>query len=129
MDRFKESRVLETEHIYLTQELHLIRAYNVRYSSLLEDISLHVLFIRDTLNPALDDLPPSDRILNREIMQREAGHLLTHIKKLGAELNRQDERLKNLKELTESRFVRRMTEATLRDSEGEFLGGCTMNLI
>ncbi|PPQ80936.1 hypothetical protein CVT26_014746 [Gymnopilus dilepis] len=107
----------------LTRELHIIRAHHLHYQSLLDDFSKHIHFIRDTHNPALEHLSEADRSFNKRIMDRECANLLSESKRLTAELHMQERRLKNVMGLvfssvniTDSRYMRQMTEAAVRDS-------------
>jgi len=83
----------------LTRELHIIRAHHLHYSSLLDDLAKHVIFIRDTHNPALESLTPEEHQLNRTVMERECTNLLTEIKRLNTEMHMQERRLKNVMDL------------------------------
>lgn len=80
----------------LTRELHIIRAHHLHYSSLLDDFQKHVLFIRDTQNPAMDNVEEEDRKYSQHIMNRECENLLTEAKRLKNELHMQERRLKNV---------------------------------
>ncbi|KAF8153212.1 hypothetical protein B0H34DRAFT_820059 [Crassisporium funariophilum] len=118
-----ESRVIQTSEMPLTQELHVIRAHHLHYSSLLDDFTRHVEFIRDTRNPALAGLSDAERDYSKAIMDRECGTLLSEIKRLNSDLYMQERRLKNVMGLvfssvniTDSRYMREMTEAAVRDS-------------
>ncbi|KAH9474783.1 hypothetical protein JR316_0013248 [Psilocybe cubensis] len=121
-----ESRVITTEDMPLTQELHVIRAHHLHYASLLDDYAKHVVFIRDTHNPALDNVSEEDQQFSKTIMARECANLLTEIKRLNSELHMQERRLKNVMGLvfssvniSDSRYMRVMTEAAVRDSAGK----------
>ncbi|PPQ92528.1 LOW QUALITY PROTEIN: hypothetical protein CVT25_010361 [Psilocybe cyanescens] len=123
-----ESRVITTEDMPLTRELHIIRAHHLHYASLLDDYAKHVVFIRDTHNPALDKKPEEDREFSKTIMARECANLLTEIKRLNSELHMQERRLKNVMGLVfssvninDSRYMRVMTEAAVRDSAVAYL--------
>ncbi|KAF9559806.1 hypothetical protein CPC08DRAFT_637387 [Agrocybe pediades] len=118
-----ETRVIETSNMHLTQELHLIRAHHLHYTSLLEDFLKHIRFICNTANPALDDIPQEDKDFNKKIMERETANLTTEIERLKTELYMQERRLKNViglvfssVNITDSRYMREMTEAAVRDS-------------
>ena len=92
----QETRVIDTSEMPLTRELHIIRAHHLHYSSLLDDFAKHITFIRDTHNPALDDLSDEDRQFSRKIMERECANLLTESNRLKSELFMQERRLKNV---------------------------------
>ncbi|KAF9530553.1 hypothetical protein CPB83DRAFT_850531 [Crepidotus variabilis] len=118
-----ETRVISTSEMPLTQELHVIRAHHLHYTSLLDDFTKHVHFIQETHNPLMDNLSQDDRKFNAGIMKRECDNLLTEIKRLSSELHMQERRLKNVMGLvfssvniTDSRYMREMTEAAVRDS-------------
>ncbi|KAF9045252.1 hypothetical protein BJ165DRAFT_1346493 [Panaeolus papilionaceus] len=122
---YLETRVMTTTEMHLTHELHTIRAHHLHYTSLLDDFSKHVIFIRDTPNPALQgyNTPEQDKSFNKAIMERECFTLLSEIKRLQSDLNMQERRLKNVMGLvfssvniTDSRYMREMTEAAVRDS-------------
>ncbi|KAF8955067.1 hypothetical protein BDZ97DRAFT_1765535 [Flammula alnicola] len=118
-----ESRVISTAEMPLTRELHVIRAHHLHYTSLLDDFAKHVKFIRDTHNPAMDALTAEERKYSKTIMHRESENLLTECMRLKQELHMQERRLKNVMGLvfssvniTDSRYMREMTEAAVRDS-------------
>lgn len=92
----QETRVITTSEMMLTQELHIIRAHLLHYSSLLEDFRKTVVFIRDTRNPALESLSDKDREYSKNLMQRECSNLLTEIERLEMSRRMQDRRLKNV---------------------------------
>jgi len=83
----------------LTRELHIIRAHHLHYTSLLDDFSKHITFIRDTHNPALERLSDEERHFSRTIIERECVNLLTESERLKAELHMQEHRLKNVMSL------------------------------
>lgn len=110
----------------ITQELHIIRAHHLHYSSLLDDFTKTVEFIRDTENPALDDIAETERQWNKDIMERETSGLLGEILRLEKSRKMQDRRLKNVMNLVfssvninDSKRMQQMTEAAVRDSAGE----------
>lgn len=79
----------------LTTELHKIRAHHLHYSILLSDLEKHIVFIRDTRNPTMDDMEQEDRDNSKETMDRECQNLLTEGERLRSELSMQELRLKN----------------------------------
>ncbi|KAH9474784.1 hypothetical protein JR316_0013249 [Psilocybe cubensis] len=118
-----ESQVIVTSEMTLTQELHVIRAHLLHYSSLLDDFRKSVIFIRDTENPALESLSEAERQENASIMNRECSNLLTEIERLEKDRRMQDRRLKNVMGLVfssvniiDSKRMQKMTEAAVRDS-------------
>ena len=99
MPTIQETRVISTAEMPLTRELHIIRAHHLHYSSLLDDFQKHVLFIRDTHNPAMEAATAEDRKHSKETMHRECENLLTEAKRLKNELHMQERRLKNVMNL------------------------------
>jgi len=99
----QESRVIITSEMALTQELHVIRAHHMHYSSLLDDFTKTVEFIRDTRNPALEALSDIEREANAALLNRECDNLLTEIARLEAERKMQERRLKNVMNLVNVR--------------------------
>lgn len=120
-----ENRVITTASMPLTQELHVIRAHHLHYSSLLDDFSKNVNFIKVTRNPGMESpmIPESTRKFSQGLLDRECDTLLAEIKRLSVELAMQERRLRNVMNLvfssvniTDSRYMRKMTEAAVRDS-------------
>ena len=126
----------------LTEELHMIRAHLLHYSSLVVAFKEIVLFILETPNPALT---PEQRSISTPLLNRECKTLLHQIERLDEEHKAQEGRLTNVIELVsasyrcvvfsfsfhpqvfssvnilESRSIKKMTEATVKDSAGELL--------
>lgn len=128
----------------LTQELHIIRAHHLHYSSLLDNFRKTVEFVRDTLNPALESLSEEDRTESKLVMKRETHTLLSEIERLKKTRGIQDKRLKNVMNLVcfhravlytildlipgyqvfssvnidDSKRMQKMTEVSNRDSAG-----------
>ncbi|KAJ2914961.1 hypothetical protein MD484_g5462, partial [Candolleomyces efflorescens] len=109
----------------LTQELHVIRAHHLHYSSLLDDFTKNVNFVRDTPTPFMTSTNfPQDKIdENARLTQRECKNLLDEIERLKLMLFQQERRLKNVMNLVfssvnieDSKRMREMTEAAVRDS-------------
>ncbi|KAF6751701.1 hypothetical protein DFP72DRAFT_473080 [Ephemerocybe angulata] len=120
---YLESQVIKTSQLHITQELHVIRAHHLHYSSLLEDFRRTIEFIRDTENPALSKMNEEDSKWSKEIMERETTNLLDEIARLEQGRRIQDRRLKNVMNLVfssvnieDSRRMQKMTEAVVRDS-------------
>ncbi|KAF9037772.1 hypothetical protein BJ165DRAFT_1416932 [Panaeolus papilionaceus] len=118
-----ESQVINTTELQmnLTKELHVIRAHHLHYSSLLEDFKKTVVFIRDTKNPAMKNVPPEDKEFSRQIMNRECANLLSEIERLENSRRMQDKRLKNVMNLVfstvnieDSKRMHKMTEAAMK---------------
>ncbi|KAK7052405.1 hypothetical protein R3P38DRAFT_3306138 [Favolaschia claudopus] len=122
-----EGRVMTMTDMTLTQQLHVVRAHLLHYSSLLEDFRKTVVFIANTPNPMLEhpraDVSPETIPLVKDLMRRESNNLLNEIARLEQNRNMQDKRLKNVMDLAfssvnleDSRTMRHLTEATVRDS-------------
>ncbi|KIJ45140.1 hypothetical protein M422DRAFT_46945 [Sphaerobolus stellatus SS14] len=118
-----ELKVISTNSMELTQELHKIRAHLLHYASLLEDFEQSVVFVRDTTNPAMDIVKPGKAAESQALLCKESANLLTQIRRL--KLNREtwDKRLKNVMHLVfskvnieDSKVMQRLTEAAVRDS-------------
>jgi hypothetical protein len=88
--------VLKNAEMPPARELHVIGIYHFHYFSLLDHFSKHVLFIKDTPNPAMDALSELERISSQELLYRECDNLLNEIARLHSELNMQKQRLKNV---------------------------------
>ncbi|KAF5384252.1 hypothetical protein D9615_003334 [Tricholomella constricta] len=121
-----ETKVLTTNDMQLTQELHVIRAHHLHYSSLLEDFEKTVTFIRDTYNPAMDSVSEQERAYSAHLMKRECQNLLSEINRLDNGRKMQDKRLKNVMNLVfssvninDSKQMQKMTEAAAKDSADE----------
>jgi len=119
-----EARVMSTNDMQLTQQLHIVRAHLLHYASLLDDFRKSILFVLETPNPVLDSLSAAERVHARELMRRECNHLLSEISRLEQSRIMQDKRLKNVMNLAfstvnleDSQRMQRMTEAAVRDSE------------
>lgn len=132
-----ESRVISTSEMSLTQELHIIRAHHLHYSSLLDNFRKTVEFVRDTLNPALESLSEEDRAESKLVMKRETHTLLSEIERLNKTRDMQDKRLKNVMNLVfssvnidDSKRMKKMTEASVRDSAAmKQIGYLTMTFL
>ncbi|KAK0224094.1 hypothetical protein IW262DRAFT_873230 [Armillaria fumosa] len=108
-----EYSVFDPSNLFLTRELHIIRAYNLHYSSLLEDLRKAVVFIRDTPNPAMDTLPEEDKQVSRTLLEKECRNLLS-------EIDRLDQRVQNFMNVMiggiNSIQTMKLTEEAVRDS-------------
>ena len=100
----QEANVIRTYDIALTQELHIIRAHQLHYASLIKDIHKTVEFVRDTKNPAMESFPPAVRDLSERLMQRECKNLLNEIDRLENGRDMQEKRLTNVTHLV-NRFT------------------------
>ncbi len=87
---------MATSNMALTHELHVIRAHHLQYSSLLDDYSKHVDFIKNTKSPMLTSFSEADQKYGADIMARECKNLSTEILRLQGELEMQEKRLKNV---------------------------------
>jgi archaellum component FlaC len=83
----------------LTQELHVIRAHQLHYSSLLEDFRKTVEFVSKTRNPAMESYSEEIRNHSAELMDKECSNLINEIKRLEMGRRMQDKRLKNVMNL------------------------------
>lgn len=98
----QESRAIgiTSSNITLTQELHIIRAHQLHYSSLIEELRKTVIFVRDTRNHAMEAEQFLDiRDYNADLMGRECENLLSEINRLEMSLRMQDRRMKNVMHL------------------------------
>jgi hypothetical protein len=95
----QETRVISTSNTILTQELHVIRAHQLHYSSLLEDFRKTVDFIATTRNPAMESFPKEIRDDSAELMKRECSNLKNEIDRLEMGRKMQDKRLRNVMNL------------------------------
>ncbi|KAF5350705.1 hypothetical protein D9756_008756 [Leucocoprinus leucothites] len=118
-----ETKAIKTNEKQLTNELHIIRAHQLHYSSLLANFTKTVEFIRDTRHPALESMDKKTQKQTRHLMNRECLMLLNEIKRLDMTREMQDKRLKNVMNLVfstvnieDSSRMKEMTEAAVRDS-------------
>jgi len=115
-----ETHVIKTTKMELTEELHIIRAHLLHYSSLLAAFKKIVQFILDTPNPALTK---NQHEISEPLTRRECNNLLEEIERLDQERLMNERRLKNVMDLVfssvnilDSKTMQRMTEAAVRDS-------------
>ncbi|KAG6331202.1 hypothetical protein ID866_7885 [Astraeus odoratus] len=120
-----ETQVLGDSDMRLTRELYILEAHLLHYQSFLRDFQKSVEFVCNTSNPAMDAISVSDeeRMQSTKILQRESNSLLSEIERLEAQRTLQSNRLKNVMNLafatvniSDSRHMKRLTEATVRDS-------------
>ena len=78
------------------RELHVIGVYHFHYLSLLDHFAKHVIFIKNTPYPAMDDVKEEERILSQKLLDRECDNLLNEITRLRSELGMQKQRLENV---------------------------------
>lgn len=88
----QESSVIRTNSIRFIQDLHRIRAYLLRYASLLDDLYNSVEYLSTLKNPAVRDEP-------NELLQKECKVLLDEVKRLTNNRCRHEQRLNNIIEL------------------------------
>jgi len=99
-DIHKESRVIDTGKWKINQDLHIIRAHQLYYTSLLDDARKTIEFIRKHKNPAMDsEKLASEKELNDMFLERECDHLILEIDRLTKDLEMQQSRLKNVVDL------------------------------
>ncbi|KAJ3563227.1 hypothetical protein NP233_g9075 [Leucocoprinus birnbaumii] len=120
-----ESKVIDTGRWKMNQDLHIIRAHQLYYTSLLDDIRKTVEFIRKHKNPAMtsDRVPKDEKDLSAQFLDRECDNLILEVDRLIKDLRMQESRLKNVMNLvfcsvniSDSKLMRNMTEAAMRDS-------------
>jgi hypothetical protein len=97
----QESRVIVTNDVAMTYELHVIRAHLLHYIGLLSDFKKSVIFLRDTNNPAMDvdTITDDERKINKTLLCDECEHLLTEIERLTMNRQMQDDRVQNVTQL------------------------------
>ena len=95
---------MATTDIRLTHELHVIRAHQLHYTSLLEDYAQHMNFVIESSNPMLDNprFTDEDRKYSRDTMRTECRNLLLEIERLKNGLKMQQKRLTNVMGLVSS---------------------------
>ncbi|TFK26626.1 hypothetical protein FA15DRAFT_588079 [Coprinopsis marcescibilis] len=120
-----ENRVIETAHMPLTRELHVIRAHHLHYKSLLDNFIRNIEFIEATKNPFMTEanFSEADIAENNRLITRECKTMRQDVERIKLELQMQERRLKNVMNLvfssvniTDSKYMREMTEAAVRDS-------------
>ncbi|KAG1767123.1 hypothetical protein EDD22DRAFT_327562 [Suillus occidentalis] len=120
-----ESKVLQTNNIELTRELHILQAHLLHYQALLHNFELSVKFLAKTHNPAMDsdDFSDHQRKESKDLMKRESENLLSEIDRLEKRRAMLSNRLKNVMDLAfatvnidDNSQTRKLTEATVRDS-------------
>ncbi|KAI6131035.1 hypothetical protein EDD16DRAFT_1700414 [Pisolithus croceorrhizus] len=116
-----ESKVLGTNDINLTRELHKVQAYLLYYQQLLQDFHKSVDFVKLTPNPAMHG--DEDEASSAALLEREVDNLLSEIGRLEGQRTMQSDRLKNVMQLAfatvnieDSRAMKKLTEASMRDS-------------
>src|SRR5882757_4211625 len=80
----------------LTRELHIIRAHHLHYISLLDHYTKHIMFLKNTPNPAMASLSEAERTSSAKLLHRECDNLLSEVERLNHELSTQERRLENV---------------------------------
>ncbi|KAF8841997.1 hypothetical protein BDN67DRAFT_431054 [Paxillus ammoniavirescens] len=120
-----ESRVLTTNNLNHTRELHKLQAHLLYYQQLLQDFRKSVVFVHHTPNPAMDAkfVTDQERKTTMDLMKKEADNLTSEIDRLEGQRETQSARLKNVMGLAfstvnieDSRAMQGLTIATMRDS-------------
>ena len=97
----QEQKVLNTDNIRETRELHILQAHLLYYRTLLEDFRKSVVFVQKTANPAMQHPSVSDqeRADSEAIVKKETEYLLGEIERLESQRSMQVMRLKNVMNL------------------------------
>ncbi|KAI6131033.1 cora-like Mg2+ transporter protein-domain-containing protein [Pisolithus croceorrhizus] len=113
-----ESRVLGTNDVVLTQELHKLQAYLLHYKQLLRDFHKSVEFVKKTPNPAVPDDDGEHNSARH--LKREVDNLLSEIDRLESQRTMQSDRLDNVMRLAfatvnieDSRAMKRVSYLTM----------------
>jgi hypothetical protein len=116
-----ETEVIKTSSLDLTQELHIIQAHLLYYSSLLRSFKKAIEFVQNTPNPALTE---AQREVCKPLMERECKTLLREVERLNTESLMQEDRLRNIMNLVfssvkfyDTNIRKIMTKAMLDDGE------------
>jgi hypothetical protein len=91
-----------SKNLDLTQELYVLRAHLLHWSSLLDDARKSVQFVLDTPYPAMTSTKYFDnaqREFSEFHMQKECRNMLTEIDRLEKSRDMQEKRLKNVMDL------------------------------
>ncbi|KIJ14535.1 hypothetical protein PAXINDRAFT_12635 [Paxillus involutus ATCC 200175] len=120
-----ESRVLTTNTLNHTRELHKLQAHLYYYQQLLQDFRKSVAFVHHTPNPAMDAkfVTDQERKTTKDLMEKEVDNLTSEIDRLEGQRTTQTARLKNVMNLAfstvnieDSRAMQGLTVASMRDS-------------
>jgi hypothetical protein len=93
----QEAKVVRTNDISLSTELHIIRAHLLHYEGQLADFEKSVVFIQDTPNPTMNGTAEQDVAMT--LLTKECGNLLSEIARLEMSRSVQNDRLRNLMDL------------------------------
>lgn len=107
LNMHQESKIIRTNDMNLSTELHVIRAYLLHYESLLVDFEKSVLFIRDTPNPAAAAgiHPLEEQKTEKNLLDKECKNLLDEIERLERSRDMQNKRLKNAVNLVREALI------------------------
>ncbi|KAH7912295.1 hypothetical protein BJ138DRAFT_1148795 [Hygrophoropsis aurantiaca] len=120
-----ESRVISTNDMRLTRELHVIQAHLLHYQTLLQDFQKSVAFVSLNPNPALSSpfYTSQEQEHSNKLLKTECDNLLSEIDRLEGRRSMQTSRMKNVMNLAfasikieDSRSMRDLTEAAVHDS-------------
>jgi hypothetical protein len=115
----------EKNRLDLTQELYVIRAHLLHWSSLIDDLRKSVVFLDNHRNPAMNEKlnTKAEIEISTHQFQKEIGNMKMEIDRLEKARDMQDKRLKNAMDLVfatvniqDSRQMQELTRATVRDS-------------
>ncbi|KAI9568117.1 hypothetical protein HD554DRAFT_2022923, partial [Boletus coccyginus] len=119
-----EYRVLQSNNIKLTRELHELQAHLLYYQQLLRDFLRSVEFVRDTPNPAMStpSISKAEREDSAKLLRTEAYNLTSEIERLTRQREMLSDRLDNAihlafatVSLNDSRDMQRLAEVTRGD--------------
>lgn len=93
----QEYRVLQSNNIKLTRELHELQAHLLYYQQLLRDFLRSVEFVRDTPNPAMSapSISKAEREDSAKLLRTEAYNLTSEIERLTRQREMLSDRLDN----------------------------------
>ncbi|KAH8828166.1 hypothetical protein DL96DRAFT_1602057 [Flagelloscypha sp. PMI_526] len=122
-----EARVLQTNDIHITRQLHVIRAFLLHYQNLLEQFRTSVEFIVDTPNPVFHlDVERAKTLDPNEVTRRKTSKqcLGKGIKRLEKNVGMYNARMANVVDLTfnslafeEAHYSSDLAKASLNDSK------------
>ncbi|KAG6836425.1 hypothetical protein H0H93_008067 [Arthromyces matolae] len=117
--------IMRSSNLYLLEELHVIHVRHLQYTPLLEDLRKTITFLINTPNPALDALPESEKVSNRELLAKECNTLIYKVSRLETSLKILDEDVKNTSNLAlssvnihDSRRSIAISDASMKDNGG-----------
>ena len=91
----------EKNRLDLTQELYIIRAHLLHWSSLIDDLRKSVVFLDGHRNPAMNEKfnTKAEIEISNHQFQKEIGNMKMEIDRLEKARDMQDKRLKNAMDL------------------------------